>query len=385
MEDIGCPRSKDSNDPILSFPSLTTPSSREYKEGNDEENKYQETKSSFFMSSRIISWIISIPSRKPKYTTESLNWRNYQAFITSNYAYFCGGIFRTSLYCSISYKDIKLPVLPFTLTLIILPIVLYSIFEAYWLWHKVSPAVVILFCYCWLQTFSNCLKAALLDPGVLPKNIHITDGLDKDGLPNEYHNWIELPGPMDKLGNIQNVYMKYCDSCYIWRPVRASHCSKCGVCIGNMDHHCPWLGNCIGQRNYWYFLNFLTFAVITCIYLLITSFYKISVTGIDTSKWTLFIGIYSSCCLPYMILLLIFHICLGLTGITTREYFGAERHEGNSQIQDVCLNPFNSKNKGLNIRRQWFRERGNATVAIRARHISNDLRFEKISIGALNV
>ncbi|KAJ3064689.1 hypothetical protein HDU98_011911 [Podochytrium sp. JEL0797] len=68
------------------------------------------------------------------------------------------------------------------------------------------------------------------------------------------------------------VEVKYCYSCQIWRPPRASHCRTCNRCVENHDHHCPWTGNCIGKHNYRHFVNFLfwtwmlsMFACIFCI------------------------------------------------------------------------------------------------------------------------
>lgn len=55
----------------------------------------------------------------------------------------------------------------------------------------------------------------------------------------------------------QGQKIKFCNSCYIYRPPRATHCYDCNMCVERFDHHCPWIGSCIGKRNYKFFFSYL--------------------------------------------------------------------------------------------------------------------------------
>ena len=32
----------------------------------------------------------------------------------------------------------------------------------------------------------------------------------------------------------------FCNSCWVWKPDRAHHCSEVNHCVRRMDHYCPW-------------------------------------------------------------------------------------------------------------------------------------------------
>lgn len=49
------------------------------------------------------------------------------------------------------------------------------------------------------------------------------------------------------------VTLRYCVTCNVWRPPRASHCALCGHCMARFDHHCGVVGACIARGNHRYF------------------------------------------------------------------------------------------------------------------------------------
>jgi len=121
-----------------------------------------------------------------------------------------------------------------------------------------------------LITLYLLTKAGLSDPGIIiSKKLNIYEKGKKKlkDVPNK----TSLDKKSKEYLIIHNGIFqkfKFCNTCFIIRPLRSHHCFDCNNCVERFDHHCPWLGTCVGIRNYRYFFGFLFCVNVLIIYII---------------------------------------------------------------------------------------------------------------------
>lgn len=190
-------------------------------------------------------------TKKPKYT------KAWELFPGKN-KFYCDGRILTT-------KDNK--ILFVSLSLITVTFVLFLAFdcrmtliEEYQPYGLVIPMICSLL---YIFVLSMLFRTSFSDPGVIPRaSNEQAKQIEKQYLEEEraISNFKGYRPPM-RIKEVEingvTIKLKYCFTCKIFRPPRASHCSICDNCVERFDHHCPWVGNCIGRRNYRYFYLFL--------------------------------------------------------------------------------------------------------------------------------
>lgn len=58
----------------------------------------------------------------------------------------------------------------------------------------------------------------------------------------------------------------FCPVCESLVPPRSWHCNICNICILKRDHHCMFTSCCIGHLNQRYFLMFVFYVFVACLY-----------------------------------------------------------------------------------------------------------------------
>ncbi|XP_052087710.1 palmitoyltransferase ZDHHC9-like isoform X3 [Mytilus californianus] len=159
----------------------------------------------------------------------------------------------------------------FTCTLIVVTCGLFFGFDCPYLAVHVTAAIPVVGGALFIFVMATLFRTSFSDPGVIPRASpdEAADIEKKIEVPNTTSPGTYRPPPRTKEVIIkgQVVKLKYCFTCKIFRPPRASHCSFCDNCVERFDHHCPWVGNCVGRRNYRYFYLFILSLSVLCIYI----------------------------------------------------------------------------------------------------------------------
>jgi len=67
-----------------------------------------------------------------------------------------------------------------------------------------------------------------------------------------------------------------CNICKVDRPLSASHCYTCNVCVDELDHHCPWTGKCIAKKNLKVFYIFIWLLCFHIVFVIATIIYTVT-------------------------------------------------------------------------------------------------------------
>ncbi|XP_043368172.1 palmitoyltransferase ZDHHC14 isoform X8 [Dermochelys coriacea] len=190
--------------------------------------------------SQISTHSSSSPMESPHKKKKAAPKRKWEVFPGRN-KFFCNGRIMMARQTGVFYL---------TLVLILVTSGLFFAFDCPYLSEKITPAIPAIGGILFFFVMGTLLRTSFSDPGVLPRatpdeaaDLERQIGNTED-IANGSSSGGYRPPPRTKevIINGQTVKLKYCFTCKIFRPPRASHCSLCDNCVERFDHHCPWMG-----------------------------------------------------------------------------------------------------------------------------------------------
>jgi hypothetical protein len=152
-------------------------------------------------------------------------------------------------------------------TCILAPCTLYLVWVFPHLWSQHCYAMPMATVAVFFMASGFLLATCCSDPGIIPRRevIQATNtaakleaALGYDVLASSCVSADGRDGGRYLPVELTSRGYRWCRTCRIVRPPRASHCPDCDNCVLRYDHHCPFVNNCVGQRNYHFFFGFVT-------------------------------------------------------------------------------------------------------------------------------
>ncbi|KAH9837742.1 zf-DHHC-domain-containing protein [Rhodofomes roseus] len=150
---------------------------------------------------------------------------------------------------------------------------------------------------------------------------------------------------------------RYCWKEGFVKPLRAHHCAACGTCVLRYDHHCPWIGQCVGARNYKYFVIFLEWALLFCLWTFSTLVADQAKSGrVDAQK--IVIIVLSFFFVVFTSSLLVSHMRLIMLNTTTVESLRSQSIRDREKRVLARMHPWYAVGAKRRTRKQWDQEWG---------------------------
>ena len=100
--------------------------------------------------------------------------------------------------------------------------------------EKLTIAIPIIGSVLFVMVIVNMFKTTCSDPGILPR----ASAQESEFVEKSYATGNGLrppPRTKDIVVNGQTIKSKYCFTCKMFRPPRASHCGVCDNCVGKSE------------------------------------------------------------------------------------------------------------------------------------------------------